>query len=383
MAVTETETISWGSRLGSSIKGVLGGLALFILGFPLLFWNENRAVTATKTNEEGAASVQEVAADAIDPDNEGKLIHVTGLATTTDTLTDDEYAVVATNAIRLSRTVEMYQWVENASTREEKKLGGKIEKTTTYTYERKWLPSAVNSGAFKEETGHVNPPASRELGTKSLYAQNVTLGVRTLNESQIKSIGQSKKFLEKYKAVTATEFIEASSSQMAPSVGDVRVRFEVIEPHVITVVAAQKGEGFANYIAKSTKKKISHVMDGEKSAEEVFEAAEQANTILTWILRLVGFLMMYGGVKAVLKPLVVLGDVVPFIGSIIDIGTGLVAFVVAAPCALVTIAIAWLVFRPVIGLTILALAGAIVFLVWKKRKAKKAASVPAPAAPAA
>ena len=27
MAVTETTTVSWGSRLGSSIKGVLAGLA--------------------------------------------------------------------------------------------------------------------------------------------------------------------------------------------------------------------------------------------------------------------------------------------------------------------------------------------------------------------
>ena len=35
MAVTETETIGWGSRLGGSIKGVLFGLGLFVLGFPV------------------------------------------------------------------------------------------------------------------------------------------------------------------------------------------------------------------------------------------------------------------------------------------------------------------------------------------------------------
>ena len=37
MAVTETETIGWGQRLGGSIKGVVAGLALFIGGFPVLF----------------------------------------------------------------------------------------------------------------------------------------------------------------------------------------------------------------------------------------------------------------------------------------------------------------------------------------------------------
>ena len=39
MAVTETTTESWGSRLGGSIKGVLIGGALFIAGFPVLFYN--------------------------------------------------------------------------------------------------------------------------------------------------------------------------------------------------------------------------------------------------------------------------------------------------------------------------------------------------------
>ncbi len=40
MAVTETTRESWGSRLGGSLRGVVIGLALFIAGFPLLFWNE-------------------------------------------------------------------------------------------------------------------------------------------------------------------------------------------------------------------------------------------------------------------------------------------------------------------------------------------------------
>lgn len=34
MAVTETTTESWGSRLGNSIKGVIVGLGLFVLASP-------------------------------------------------------------------------------------------------------------------------------------------------------------------------------------------------------------------------------------------------------------------------------------------------------------------------------------------------------------
>ncbi len=379
MAVTETTTIGWGSRLGSSLKGILFGLAFFIAGFPLLFWNEGRAVADTKTNEEGAASVVEASAGEVDPSQEGKLVHVVGEATTQDVLSDGEYGVSAT-AIRLTREVEMYQWVEHSETHEEKKLGGKIERTTTYTYSKQWCSSAVSSDGFKEQQGHVNPPARRELGTSRQYAKNVKIGVRSLNDSQIGSIGGEERLLVKYQPVTTNEFFEISGVVPEPKVGDIRVTYSVVKPHVVTVVAAQLGSTFMAYTAKSTKKHISHVMDGAIDAEGVFAAAERGNKILTWILRLLGFVLMYRGIKAVLEPLVVLGDVVPFIGTIVGIGTSVVSFAVAAPCALVTIAVAWLFYRPVVSCVLLAVAGAIVFLVWKKRRAAKAA---APAAPTA
>ncbi len=40
MAVTETTTEGWGSRLGSSLRGVLIGLAMFVAGFAVLGWAE-------------------------------------------------------------------------------------------------------------------------------------------------------------------------------------------------------------------------------------------------------------------------------------------------------------------------------------------------------
>ncbi len=379
MAVTETTTIGWGSRLGSSFKGILVGLLLFVAGFPLLFWNEGRAVADTKTNEEGAASVVEATAAEIDPAQEGMLVHVVGEATTKDVLSDGEYGVSAT-AIRLSRTVEMYQWVESSHTHDEKKLGGKIERTTTYTCEKAWRTSAVSSDSFHGENRdkYINPPARRELGTKVQYAKDVKVGARSLNESQIQSVGGEKPLAVKYQRVGSAGFSDGDAPD--PKVGDIRVTFSSVAPHVVTIVAVQCGQGFRPYTAKSTKKQISDLRDGDFTAEEVFLAREKGNRILTWILRLAGFLCMFFGVKAVLAPLVVLADVVPFIGSIANFGTGLVAFVVAAPCALVTIAIAWIFYRPVIGVTLIIAAVAIVFFVLRKRAAAKAA---APAAPTA
>ena len=54
---TEVTHQSWGSRLGGAFKGIVFGIILFIVSFPLLFWNEGRAVKRHKTLEEGGGAV--------------------------------------------------------------------------------------------------------------------------------------------------------------------------------------------------------------------------------------------------------------------------------------------------------------------------------------
>ena len=116
-------------------------------------------------------------------------------------------------------------------------------------------------------------------------------------------------------------------------------------------------------------------MDGAVDAEGVFAAAERNNTIITWILRIVGFFMMFFGLSMVMKPISVLADVLPILGDIVEIGAGLVAGVVAFACSLVTIAVAWIFYRPVLAVVLILLAAGAVFLLWKKRQAKKPAVV--------
>ena len=49
MAVTETTTEGWFSRLGGAIKGVFGGIALIIIAIIMLGWNEKRSVDRYNT----------------------------------------------------------------------------------------------------------------------------------------------------------------------------------------------------------------------------------------------------------------------------------------------------------------------------------------------
>ena len=389
MAVTETTTESWGSRLGSSLRGVLIGGALFISGFPVLFYNEGNSVKTAKAIDEGEGACIAVESNAnIDQENNDKLVHMSGKADTQDVLTDDTFGVSAT-AISLERQVEMYQWIEESRTQEKKKLGGSVEKVTTYTYKKDWVSQAIDSSGFKE-SGHDNP-GSMEVESDRLLASNVSFGAFRLSESQIKRIGseQNYKFptnfvskVDRVKVVGPTIYVPNAETRNNPKnvrdvasqtrIGDMRVTFRVVYPHEISLIAKQHGDTFVDYTAKNGKK-LNYLEEGVKDAAEMFETARTNNKITTWLVRIGGFLLMFFGLSMVFKPLSVLADVLPILGDIVEMGMGLVAGLLALICALVTIAIAWLFYRPILGGILLAVAG---FFIWKliqKRKAAKAA----------
>ena len=399
MAVTETTTESWGSRLGSSIKGVLIGGALFISGFPLLFWNEGNSVKTAKAIDEGEGACISVESNAtIDPEMNAKLVHMSGKADTTDVLTDDQFGVSAT-CIRLERTVEMYQWIEESRSQKKKKLGGSEETVTTYTYKKDWVDHVIDSGGFKE-SGHDNPSAMEFESDKTL-ASNVSFGAFKLSPRQIELIGSVQDYrfptnyvckVDRVKIQGSTIYVPNAETRNNPKnerdvvgqtrIGDMRVKFRVVYPHDVSIIAKQQGDTFVDYTAKNGKK-LNYLEDGIQDAAAMFETARKNNAIVTWLVRIAGFLLMFFGLSMVFKPLSVLADVLPILGDIVEMGMGLVAGLLALICALVTIAIAWLFYRPILGAILLAVAG---FFAWKliqKRKAAKAAKAASGAAPAA
>ena len=400
MAVTEITEESWFSRLGGAFKGILAGIILFILAFPLLFWNEGRAVKRAGALEKGAAAVVSAPADKIQPENEGKLLHVSGMLTVNDTLTDPVFGITI-KGIRLERKVEMYQWKQKSSTKSEKQLGGSVKKTTVYTYEKDWSSSLIDSSDFKE-AGHSNPTVF-PVESEKWYAADVKLGAFVLQSDMIRRIGaeQPYAFPAEYKlpatlkgsvaggkilipALPAASGVSAAapaSSAAAPTaavpqIGDVRISFTQILPHNVSIVAQQVKNSFCPYPVNGGET-ISLLADSIQSAELMFNRAQRSNNMMTWILRVIGFLMMLIGLSMVFKPLSVLADVIPFLGDIVGMGTGLAAFLIALPCWLVVIAIAWIVYRPVLGVILLIAAGALVFYLVRKRKKAK------PAEPAA
>jgi hypothetical protein len=376
----EVTTQSWGSRLGGSIKGILFGIVLILAAFVLLFWNEGRAVKTYKALKEGAGLVVSVGIDKVDQGNEGKLVHISGPAETKETLSDPDFGVSAM-AIRLERNVEMYQWEESSKSETKKKLGGGEETVTTYSYNKVWSSRLINSSSFKVPDGHANP-TSMQYQEQTFQAGQVTVGAFTLSQGLVSKLGPSEKLALTALPDNMTDVVKTRAkihegglflgwNPQSPQLGDLKVSFTVVKPGPVSIVSQQTGNSFQPY-QTSVGQPVELLKQGTVPADQMFKAAQSSNATLTWILRLVGFLMMLFGMTTILKPISVMGSVVPAIGSLLGAGTFLISLLVSVVLSFVTMAVAWIVYRPLLGILLLAVAVAAIvgiFMVAKKKPA--------------
>lgn len=365
--IDRIEEEGWGGRLGGSARGVLTGAVFALAAIVLLFWNEGRAVRRAQALEEGARTVRSIAGDTIDPGLEGRLVHVSGRAESPETLRDVDFRL-ATDQIELIRRVEMYQWTESETRETEQKVGGGTRTTTTFTYEREWSSDPVDSSSFEEPEEHTNPPFP--IVGRSWRASTVTVGVFHLSEELVAKLGGREPLPVDPESIpgqvaglpvhSAGEGFYLGEDPVRPRIGDVKVSFEVVPEGEVSIVARQVGGNLAPY-STSNRGTLALLQRGVVPADDMFETAKAGNKTLTWILRGVGFLFLWMGLGLVLRPIKVLADVVPVLGSLVGAGTGVLAGLGAAFVSLVVIAVGWIFYRPWLGAAILA--GALVVLV--------------------
>lgn len=387
---TETTSVSWFGRIKRSVGAVVIGLVLIVAMVVLLFWNEGRAVTTARSLDEGAAAVVAVDAGSIDAAHEGKLIHISGPVTTDATPADPDFGIEA-KGIRLVRSVEMYQWKEESKSETEKKLGGGEETVTTYTYSKTWDDRPINSGDFKKPDGHSNPDMT--IRGKSFQVPEAKLGAFTLDQpvldlmsndealtlrpDQIDAIRAAYSGSKPAKVVDGRIYLGYNAT--SPQIGDYRVTYSLVPVGTSSIVGKQTGSRLTGYQTVAGDELLM-VDAGSVSAEKMFEEAKTANTFITWILRVVGLVLLFIGFAMLLSWMGVLADVIPFVGSIVSFGTGLIAFVMAILVGSAVIAFAWFWYRPLLALAIFGGGALIAFLLTRLRSKKTVAQSAEPRA---
>jgi hypothetical protein len=372
--ISEVTNQSVFGRIGNSFMGMLFGFVLLVGSVVLLFWNEGRAVATAKSLREGAATVIDTRSESINSANESKLVHLTGNTAVTEKLEDPLFHI-SESALRLRRNIEVYQWKEKKESKSRDKIGGGKETVTTYSYEKVWSPDLIKSSSFKNPEDHQNPPAL-EVPKKEFVAKNVTLGQFKLSPAIISKI-PGDEVLEATEQ-QLTEVSERIQSKLKvngdrfylggdpanPEIGDEKISITVLRPGTVSIVAKQTGQTFEPFVT-SNGREIELVESGSVSAAQMFARAQAANRTLTWILRAVGFGAMFIGLLLVLGPISALAHIIPFLGSLVQLGFAIVAFFLSAIVSLLVIATAWLTYRPLLGVALIITA--IAFLVFLKR----------------
>lgn len=359
--VTEVTSTSWLSRLGRAIGGVFVGLIAILVAAVLLFWNEGRAIKTAQGLTEGAGIVRSVAADKVDAANDGRLVHVSGMLSTGGPVADPDFAI-RVQGVRLVRHVEMYQWKEETQTETRTKLGGGEERTTTYKYVRDWSDKPVDSTRFKEPRGHTNPVMTYQ--SREALAAGTRLGAFAVPESLLRGFGERRPLAATEAQANALQIrinkpvavidgvLHVGRDPSQPAIGDMKVSFFQVPLQTASVVATQSGGGFVPF-RTHTGTTVELISAGAVPAAAMFQHAQESNVTLTWILRGVGVFVMFLGFAFILRPLKVVADVIPFLGSIVGVGTGLVALLCTVAIAPIVIAVGWLWYRPLVGIALL------------------------------
>ena len=373
-SVTDVTTTGWLQRLLGSFVGTLIGILLVVGSIVLLWWNEGRAVEAIRALDQGARQVAEANAAAVDPGNNGKLVHLSGTMSTRTPAKDSEFGIGANDLLRLRRNVEMFQWTEQKTTHTQKNLGGSETTETTYNYRKEWSDRPIDSSHFREAGGHRNPPMP--VHSAIFDSPDVQLGPYRIDHGLLESISAYQPFDPTAAANSLADYRKAGdmlyrgNDPANPAIGDTRIRYSAVASQTISVVAGQTGTTLAPFSAANGYR-IALAEPGVVPAAAMFREKAHEESALTWILRAVGFVLMLVAFLLMASPLTTLLGVIPFLETLADVGIFMLALLLALPLTLLVIALAWITHRPLIGGALLVAGFALGYLLHRLHRARR------------
>ena len=410
-SVSVTSHHSYGSRVGNSFKNILWWLFLLVISIILLVRNENNYVKEKNALNEWASIVQEASSTQIDSSLEGKLVHLYGdTASNAEALKDNVFWII-TDDLKLKRTVEMYQWHEDEHTECHDNYGWSEDCTTTYTYDKKWDDEAIDSNHFQKPSEHSNPSNWTYESTQqskspitlwaytlstvfidkldnyvpiNLDEQNVK-NPKSQNESESITIESTGDTIENnndnylYWNIQVdndnffhiqNNYIYISKDPNSPAIWDLRISFASVKSGIVSIIWKQVWNELSSYTT-SNWRSITLLEQNQVTAEDMFQHAQQANKMWTWIIRFMGLLLMFCAFSMMMQFIETLAKVLPFLANIVWVWTRLIAFCLTLVVWFIVIWLAWIAVRPIVWISCLVIAVAWIFLLAKSKKNKK------------
>eukprot|EP00656_Telonema_subtile_P021776 TRINITY_DN2281_c0_g1_i2.p1 TRINITY_DN2281_c0_g1~~TRINITY_DN2281_c0_g1_i2.p1 ORF type:complete len:405 (-),score=95.81 TRINITY_DN2281_c0_g1_i2:253-1467(-) len=376
--------------------------------------NEGWAIKTHQTLNEVRDNAIHVLASPIKHENYGKLIHATHKVHVDNPLVDSTFGI-SRHAVSLTRSVEMYQWVEHSTSHDRKLDNGEIETTTKYTYSKDWKSSVQNTGSFKKPDGHQNPsqmPYSQEsqsasavnfgdfelseslvsqltsssavplsqkdlpselqkvakvtgrhisvpgdwVEEKTLNGDGIERHIETIDGNEkiiyeVKSTGE--RFSSKHKAEDALKK-NKSGPRGGVKVGDVRVSFTEVPCRTVSILAKQSDSTLTQWDSSLPGYTYGIVTEGSRSVDEMVSSAQSDNETWCWIKRIGGFVLTWVAYSMMTGLLHTLVDWVPLVRNLVSLGLTIMNGTLAVSTTLVVVSVGWIFYRPMIGCSLLA-----------------------------
>lgn len=348
---TTTTTTGYGTRIGRSIGGVFVGALLFIASFGLLYWNEGRTDLASV-----AKKAIELPAGAVTTDTaaQKQLVSASGVVTSTETLGDDAYLKPG-KYLAVDRSAEMYAWVEKKTENSHTNVGGSETTETTYDYTLEWTDDPMPPSEMEHPTDHENPTMS--IADDEFQVKNLTVGSYTVSGADLPStspltLTKDVVNLTDGAVLSGGYVFQGIGTETKPELGDIRVSYDVLEPGFDgTVFGELQGAKIVSY-SNEDGDSLFRVFNGSRS--EAIATLHNEFVTMGWVLRIVGFLMMWFGLAGVLGPISTLLDILPFLGSTSRFLVSVITFPIALVLTVVTVIVS-MILHSLIALIIVAL----------------------------
>jgi len=385
----ESEGQSGASRLCNSIivaiclAPLLLIVAVFVVG-----WNEKRDVCAQNAILEGKKAVAEVPCTATSGQNSGDLImfacDIDRAGLQRFSLPGTDFASADYQGTGLETVGQMLQCVEKSESDTHKTSGGGSETTTTYTYTTKWVGHRVDSSAFKRKEdplggwytkcGVENPLWPEGLPqTRTAYAPQARVGPFTIPKSYVQKvpldtavnvgdtpIGWTSAAVGTY---STSKWQVSGGPGGHHGIGQAKVAFKGNNWNdpTVTVLGLNSAGNIGPWEASATwlcsGSMLSDLRTGHISKQDLFAAMASSASSLTWVLRIIGFLVMWGACSRFAAPLGVAADCIPCVGPWIGDKVEAVACCItcfpACGCCLGIAGVVWVVMRPWVGIPML------------------------------
>jgi hypothetical protein len=344
--------------------GIFLGLLFCLSAIKTLTHSEQNAVSQTRTLNEGERIVILTEGEQLDTNYEGKLVHVSGEATSDDVLRDTLFDVDMVNIIKLRRVVEMYQWEEAQSTDE---YG-----TSHYAYYRVWKSYLIESSLFQRHTVYQNPITMPITG-QTISAKRVRIGEFLLSAPFIETLQNFKAFpVITYSSIWQVEenignqfpkreihffdnYYYIGKNPNKPQIGDLRIQFEIVPAQSLSIIAQQL-DGYLIPYQTQTGNAIALLETGLVSAKKMFFNAKISLLIDTLDDKFFSLFLMFLGLYTLFSVWWIQKNPIPILGPPYQLKGWLVSLIIAFSLIFSIIGMIWIDYSWLIGGTLLVIA---------------------------